>query len=175
MAQAETRSARVLGTSVDRLRGCWREVQVRKAWEAEATAPRLMAAVLVLGGSWIGREPRSAPRNCLAPCFGPQNVEKRLRRSLSEQKLMTWAHEKIGAEDCVGGKSLMFVASLHLEPVRLATLAGGLSMLSLARKLGRPELLGTVARLVAIWNEAFFHLRDSGHSNLHGAAECVLL
>lgn len=66
------------------------------------------------------------------------------------------------------------MASLHLEAVRRATSAGGLSILSLVRKPGRPELFGTVARLVAIWNETISHLHDSGHSNLHWAAEFVL-
>ena len=84
VAEAETRSAQVLGTSVDRSRGCWRGAQVCKVWEAETIAPRLMAAVVFLGGSWIGRELRSASMNCLTPCFDPQNVEERLRRCLSE-------------------------------------------------------------------------------------------
>lgn len=79
---------------------------------------------------------------------------------------------------------LRFVARLHFEAVRLATLAGGLSKLSLAHKPGGLELLRMVARLVAIQNqasdmhqrlEATFHPGDWEHSNLHGVAECTLL
>lgn len=51
-----TRSARVLGTTTDRLRGCRMGAQVRTVCEAEVTAPRLMAVDLALDGSWIGRE-----------------------------------------------------------------------------------------------------------------------
>ena len=78
-AEVETRNAQFLGTIVDRSQGYWTGAQVRKVWEAETTAPHLMAVVLALGGSSIGRELRSVSRNCLMHCFGAQGVEEKLR------------------------------------------------------------------------------------------------
>ena len=78
----------------------------------------------------------------------------------------------MNAEDCVEGKSRRFVVRLHLEAVRLATLAGGLLMLSLVHKLVCLEL-GVVAQVVAIQKEAISYSGDSGRSSLHGVAECV--
>ena len=80
VVEVETRSARVLGMTVDRSQGCWMGAQVRTVWEAETTAPHLMAAVLALGGSSIGHESRSVSRNCPRPFFGAQDVEEKLRR-----------------------------------------------------------------------------------------------
>ena len=80
VAEVETRSAQVLGTTVDQSQGYWMGAQVRKVWEAETTAPHLMAAVLALGGSSIGHESRSVSRNCLTPFSGAQDVEEKLRR-----------------------------------------------------------------------------------------------
>ncbi len=92
---------------------------------------------------------------------------------------MTWAH--LNAEGCVEGKSPRLVVRLHSEEIPLATLAGGLLVLSLVHKPGRLELSGVIARFLVIQNwandmhqrlEAIFHPGDRGHSSLHGVVEC---
>lgn len=77
------------------------------------------------------------------------------------------------SEGCVEGKSPRFAAGLQSEAVRLATLAGGLLRLSLVRKLGGLEILSMISHSVAIQNEVSYP-GDPEHSNLRGAAECVL-
>ena len=76
------------------------------------------------------------------------------------------------AEGSVEGKSQN---DLHSGAVRLATLAGELSTLSLVHKLGHLELLDVLPHSVAIQIEVVFHPGDSGHNSLHGAAESGLL
>ena len=149
-AEAEMRCAPVLGTSVDWSPGCWR---VRKVWEdAGTTAPRLRAAVLVLGGSWTERGSRSVSKSCLTPCFDRQIVERKLCRVSSGWKLMIWAHWERNTGDCGEGNSPKSVAGSHLEAVRLATLAGGLLILNPEHKPGRLGLWSMTVHSLAIRN-----------------------
>lgn len=78
------------------------------------------------------------------------------------------------SEGCVEGKSPRFAAGLHSEAVRVATLAGGLLRLSLVHKPGGLEIPSMISHSVVIQNEEISYPGDPEHSNLHGAAECVL-
>ena len=80
----------------------------------------------------------------------------------------------MNAEGCVEGKSPRFAAGLHSEAVRLATLVGGLLLLSLVHKLGCLEIPRMIFHSVAIQNEELSYPGDPEHNNLHAAAESVL-
>ena len=76
LAEAESHGLQVLEMSVDRSQSCWVGAQAHKVWEAKTTTPRLMAAVLALGGSWIGRGLQSVSKHYLTPCFDPPDGEE---------------------------------------------------------------------------------------------------